>query len=289
MLSPAPLPFKTIMEFRALPRLSGFTLLQVSGLEAAAFLQAQTMNDVLALTTGKWHWNGWLNPKGRMIALFALFKAADEQFLVILPDFPAVELLPRLQRFVFRARVQLRVVDDLACAADIGVEPRQEAGQALDFSGDGGQRRLLLLPVASALLGDPDPEIDARWFAMDLAHGLPRLPQSQRELWTPQMLSLERLKAYSLKKGCYPGQEIVARTHYLGQAKRSLVRLSGSGLYAGGEILDASDQVLGSLVCASTDGSEGLAVLTASSGPMHSPNGHPIAQLPSLGGLDRPL
>ena len=289
MLSPAPLPFKTMMDFCSFPRLSGFTLLQVSGPEAAAFLQAQTMNDVLTLTTGQWQWNGWLNPKGRVIALFALLKAADEQFLAILPDFPAAELLPRLQRFVFRARVQLQVVADLACAVDIGVEPRQEAGQVLDFSGDGGQRRLLLLPVASPLLGDPDPETDARWYGMDLAHGLPRLPESQREAWTPQMLSLERLSAFSLKKGCYPGQEIVARTHYLGQAKRQLVRLAGTTLAAGSEILDDTGRPLGSLVCANAEGHEGLAVMAAADSALRLTNGSLVTRLKLQGGLQRPL
>ena len=67
------------------------------------------------------------------------------------------------------------------------------------------------------------PSLQARWFAHDLHAGLPRLPASQREQWTPQQLSLERLHAFSVKKGCYPGQEIVARTHFLGKAKRGLV------------------------------------------------------------------
>jgi hypothetical protein len=289
MLSLSPLPFKTMMDFCSFPRLSGFTLLQISGPEAAAFLQAQTMNDVLTLTTGQWQWNGWLNPKGRVIALFALLKAADEQFLAILPDFPAAELLPRLQRFVLRARVQLRVVADQACAADIGVKPSHEAGQALDFSGDGGQRQLLLLPVTSPLLDDPNLETDARWYAMDLAHGLPRLAESQREAWTPQMLSLERFTAFSLKKGCYPGQEIVARTHYLGQAKRQLVRLTGTALVAGREVLDDTGRALGSLVCANAEGNEGLAVMAAADSALRLTNGSPVTAMPMQGGLQRPL
>ena len=62
-----------------------------------------------------------------------------------------------------------------------------------------------------------------------MRHGLPRLPASQREQWTPQQLALDRLAAYSVKKGCYPGQEIVARTHFLGKAKRSLQCFSAGG------------------------------------------------------------
>ena len=60
------------------------------------------------------------------------------------------------------------------------------------------------------------------WIEQDLRHGLPRLPVSQREAWTPQMLSLQRLRAYSLSKGCYPGQEPVARLHYRGHPNRGL-------------------------------------------------------------------
>jgi hypothetical protein len=289
MLSPGPTPFKEMMETRALPRLAGFSILAVEGPESAAFLQAQTMNDVLALAPGQWQWNGWLNPKGRVIALFALLRTTDERFLAILPDFPAAELLPRLQRFVFRARVRLQVADDLACAADF--DPSQPPAPAtdLDCSGDGGFRRLRLLPAGSNSLSGADPETDARWYAQDLAHGLPRLPAAQVEAWTPQMLSLERLKAFSLRKGCYPGQEIVARTHYLGQAKRQLARLAGAGLQAGIEVRDNSGHGLGSLVCATADGCQGLAVLAGLAEPMYLPDGRQVSKLPLLGGLERPL
>ena len=294
MLSPGPMPFKFMlikspMETRALPRLSGFTLLEVDGPEAAAFLQAQTMNDVLALLPRQWHWNGCLNPKGRVIALFALLRTTEDRFLAILPDFPAAELLPRLQRFVFRTKVRLRAVDDWCCAADFDPSSSGSADPELDFSGDGGRRRLKLLPADSASLAAADPKTDARWFGQELAHGLPRLPVSQREAWTPQMLSLDRLKAFSLGKGCYPGQEIVARTHYLGQAKRRLARLAGTGLQPGLEVRDVSGQNLGSLVCTATDGHEGLAVLSASTGPWQLPDGRPVSELPILGGLGRPL
>src|SRR3546814_3526677 len=90
-------------------------------------------------------------------------------------------------------------------------------GFAFDFSGDGGARTLWAGP---GLASTDDLDARARWAAFDLAHGLPRLAESQIEKWTPQQLSLERLHAYSVKKGYYPGQEIVARTHFLGQAKR---------------------------------------------------------------------
>jgi folate-binding Fe-S cluster repair protein YgfZ len=75
------------------------------------------------------------------------------------------------------------------------------------------------------------------------------------------MLSLERLAAFSLRKGCYPGQEIVARTHYLGQAKRGLARLSGAALEAG-QAVEAGGAAVGTVVAANATGTRALAVVT---------------------------
>src|SRR5690606_29091774 len=86
----------------------------------------------------------------------------------------------------------------------------------LDLSSEAGPRTLRI----GGEPAPPDPAALARWTAADVAHGLPRLEASQAEKWTPQQLSLDRLRAYSVRKGCYPGQEIVARTHFLGKAKR---------------------------------------------------------------------
>ena len=294
MLSPTLFAFKTMMEHRTSPRLSGFTILAFSGPDAATFLQAQTMNDVPTLALGHWQWNGWLNPKGRVIALFALLRSAEDEFLAVLPDFPATELLPRLQRFVFRARVKLRVAEDWVCAADFGSLSADglsvdELGWTLDFNGEGGSRNLRLRRADSELLSVSEPDIDARWFEQDIAHGVPRLTGDQIEAWTPQMLSLDRLKAYSLRKGCYPGQEIVARTHYLGQAKRQLVRLHGAGLHAGREVHDDTGRSLGTVICASHAGSDGLAVMAITTDTAHVGEASPVTALPLLSGLQRPL
>lgn len=289
--------FKTNLPAASCPALSGFTVLEVRGVDAAAFLQAQAMNDVAALVPGQWQWNGWLTPKGRVVALFALLRTAPDRLLAVLPDFPAAELQQRLQRFVFRSKLGLRVATDLVAAVGpVVVLPApdraggsDEDGWALDFGGEDGARTLWLLPAGDPALSPPDDAVDRRWHAADLAHGLPRLPPEAVEAWTPQMLSLGRLSAFSLKKGCYPGQEIVARTHYLGQAKRVLVRLAGNGLNPGLAV-DGAAGAVGNLVCVGADGREGLAVLAADAadGPL-SIGGEPCRPLPLLGGLARPF
>src|SRR5690606_32836225 len=150
----------------------------------------------------------------------------------------------------------------------------------LDFTGAGGARTLRIGPEAAA----QDAGSAARWRACDLAHGLPRLDPAQREQWTPQQLSLDRLRAYSVKKGCYPGQEIVARTHFLGQAKRGLVRLQGAAVAGPGEVAagdGASNRPIGQVICASGDEALAVMPLDAGDGPF-SCDGQPCQRLPLL-------
>ena len=302
MLSPAPMPFKTIRRQGVLPRLRGFSVLDVSGPDSAAFLQAQTMNDVVQLAPGHWQWNGWLNPKGRVICLFALLRNPDDGFVAVLPDFPAAELQLLLQRYVFRSKVRLDPGSGLVATADLSSGTEVDAGGRdrvtgsrseglhLDLGGEGGPRAVLLLPGSSERIGEEVASVDAEWSRLDLAHGLPRLGPDQREGWTPQMLSLERLRAYSLKKGCYPGQEIVARTHYLGQAKRQLSRIEGLGLETGESVRDAAGTPIGMVVSVTPGRDQGLAVVPAGHSLAGARAGdHPVLSLRLLGGLERPV
>jgi folate-binding protein YgfZ len=299
MLSPASPPFKASRVEGGLRRLSGFSLLAASGPDSGAFLQAQLMNDVRKLDVGQWQWNGWLTPKGRVVCLFALWRRGEQDYVALLPDFPAAELQPLLQRFVFRSKLSLQVVEDYeiagaeASARVDGPAARdlvlaQAGGYCFDFGGDASERWLWVGPAGAQALPPAQAGFDDAWRAADLAHGLPRLEPGQREAWTPQMLSLQRLHAFSLSKGCYPGQEIVARTHYLGQSKRELVRLRGGGLVAGASVEDADGRVLGTVACAA--GEEALAVLQAdrTAGP-RLVGGVQTIEAPLLEGLQRPV
>ena len=244
--------------------LPGYRFITLEGRDAQVFAHAQFMNDVKSLGSGAWQWNGWLTPKGRVVALFALVKFDDEHLGLLLLDADPAAFADSLRRFVFRSKVIIEVRDDLHAVGSFSL-PSQASGHAiagdsrtgieLDLGGDGSPRTLHIADDE----GMADPESSARWTAIDLEHGLPRLSPSQAEQWTPQMLSLDRLQAFSVKKGCYPGQEIVARTHFLGQAKRGLVLFEADAPVAvGGDVRDG-ERVLGSVVSAA--GQLALAVL----------------------------
>jgi tRNA-modifying protein YgfZ len=217
-------------------RLSRFEGLGLLGRDALDFLQRQSMNDVGELdAVGRWHWNGLLSAKGRVLALFAALRVADDGVWLLLPDGDAAHWAATLQRLLFRSRVQVAPLAGLHATGVCGLPPpgasrnlavEIDGGWVLDMGSPGRERQLRIATHASEPAEAPAQITEDAWVAENLRHGLPRLPAEQRDRHTPQMLGLERLAAYSVKKGCYPGQEIVARTHFLGQAKRSLARLA---------------------------------------------------------------
>jgi folate-binding protein YgfZ len=265
-------------------------VLAIAGRDAMAFAQAQFMNDVAALADGRWQWNGWLTPKGRVIALFALLRLDAETLWLVLPDAEAPELAAKLQRYVFRSKVQL-TAPALACAGAFRAPLRATGNRfaagddgtvELDMGGAGGARRLVIGGEPAA----DDADVLVRWDADDLAHGLPRLRGDQVEAWTPQQLSLDRLAAFSVKKGCYPGQEIVARTHFLGQAKRGLALFHIDAPVSEGSAIESGDRGIGTLVAVRGDLALGVVPLEAPEGARHA-GGIPLTAQPLLAGLER--
>ena len=269
-------------------------ILSLEGPDAARFAHAQFMSDVAGLADGRWQWSGWLTPKGRVLALFALLRFDSRSLWLLLPDADPVQLREALQRFVFRSKVKLTVRDD-GHVTGAFAPPSHAAGPLIARTAScveldvGTSRQLRTLRIAEG----PAP-VNARaierWKAFDLHHGLPRLGASQADAWTPQQLSLDRLHAYSVKKGCYPGQEIVARTHFLGQAKRGLALFEAGGVVEAGSVVGDGDRPIGTVVSGAShgDGSLVLAVLPLEADSVHlEANGMALSPRPLLDGLAR--
>lgn len=277
--------------------LPGHGIVMLDGVDAAAFAQAQFMNDVAGLEPGRWQWNGWLTPKGRVIALFALLRVEAQVLWLVLPDADVDAFATDLKRFVFRSKVKVTVREDLAARGAFRL-PRTSRADALEAIGDGafeldfgapGAPRTLTIDAVTSEAGDEDAPV-AEWLRYDLEHGLPRLPASQATQWTPQQLSLARLAAFSVRKGCYPGQEIVARTHFLGKAKRGLVLLeSGSPLEVGAEVSDG-ETTLGPVISTASTADHHLALAVVAldrAQPASRAGGTPVREVPLRGGLER--
>ena len=227
--------------------IGGWQVLEVAGRDAAAFLQRQTMNDVAALTaSAQWQWSGLLSSKGRLQCLLIVQRRASaDSFWLVAADTPSASLQEQLSRYVFRDKLTLTRRDDLLAIARWGqvdepldgsnCDPIADRITNFEFPFGDGRRTLQIMSLddfeRAADHGglNFDADSDARWRLDDLRCGIPRLSPEQTDRWTPHMLALDRLDAFSLRKGCYPGQEIIARTHYLGRSKRRLQRFDLSG------------------------------------------------------------
>ncbi|KGM57705.1 hypothetical protein N799_00530 [Lysobacter arseniciresistens ZS79] len=247
----------------ALFALPDMHVVELAGRDAAAFAQAQFINDLNGLRPGQWHWSGWLTPKGRVVAIFALAKWSDERVWLLLPDLDPEALAAELRRFLFRSKVVISVRGEpvsgafaLPGVARGGTFAEHDDVVEFDLGTPESPR---CLRVGGTVAADDGAAV-ARWRLFDLEHGLPRLADGQFGQWTPQQLSLERLRGFSVKKGCYPGQEIVARTHFLGKAKRGLVLLESDGPVATGVDVRAGEVASGSVVAAATSDGRHLAL-----------------------------
>lgn len=271
--------------FRVLP---GFDVIACDGADAATFLQAQLASDVASLAPGAWQWSSWLSAQGRVLFLLLLLRTGADGYLALVAHGRGEELVQRLGRYVLRAKAGLarvplqasgRVADAHVAAAPVqaaGAATRVGAGWELDLGG-ARARQLRLGP-------DPAPAAaDAGWELADIEDGVPWIHPAVADRETPQALGLERLGAYSVRKGCYPGQEVVARTHFLGRSKRRLLHFQAGAaeVPAPGAALHAGDgSVAATVVAAIRLGPEvaGLAVVRDPTGAsLATPGGSPVA------------
>jgi tRNA-modifying protein YgfZ len=263
-------------------------LVEISGADAQAFAHAQFASDVAALTPGRWQWSAWLTAQGRTRRVFALLLAGHDLVLLWLPLGGAAAMRDGLARYVLRAKVRLAIREGWSLARIDPPDPGLADGVILPCSG-GYALAQPGLEARQAWLGPTTPTPDDAqaqnaWRLADIAARLPWLDSATEDRFVPQALELDRLGAVRFDKGCYPGQEIAARLHFLGNARQRLWRvvLTGSGSVAPGlAILKASTNAGVVLYAARTgsDRHEALAVVsdaTTDSSSLRSSDGHEI-------------
>jgi folate-binding protein YgfZ len=205
-------------------------VLSVRGSDATRFLQGQLSNDMDRLEHEPSLLAGYHNPQGRVIALLRVARAAPDEVRAILPRELAGPVAERLKRYVLRAKV--RITDDSASwhvrgiVAGVDGVPEALADEALRVKvGDAPARWIALAPRAAAAPISPLGEGRRAWALLDMAQGLPQVYARTSEAFVAQMLNLDRIGAIDFAKGCYTGQEVVARAHYRGRVKRRMQRL----------------------------------------------------------------
>ncbi|MCO6411141.1 MAG: folate-binding protein YgfZ [Thiogranum sp.] len=270
--------------------LSHYGLIAIHGEDAEAFLQGQLTNDIRRVDEQHSQLSGYCNPKGRLLAIFRIFRRGDSYYLC-LPGEMVEELIKRLRMFVLRSKVTIDDASDSfihlgVSGTDAELDLRAFTGTVPDtvhevFQND--EQLLIRVPGihpsfeiftntarATALwerLNVRSAPIGATaWQLLDIQAGIPMIYPATREAFVPQMTNLQLVDGVSFKKGCYPGQEIVARTQYLGKLKRRMykARVDSNHTPTPGEDIFADaepDQSAGQLVSAAPHPDGGFVVL----------------------------
>ncbi|HEV8690769.1 MAG TPA: folate-binding protein [Ideonella sp.] len=225
-------------------RLTDWGLIRAHGADAANFLQGQLTSDAAGLAPGQAALAGYCSAKGRLLASFVAWRCAEDEFLLAC----TAELLPatlkRLSMFVLRAKCKLSDASaELALWGLAGGEAAQWLGtrdpkvpwsvhapgtveQVLRLPDvNGTPRWLLTQPAGAAAPALPALEASA-WRALEVASGIVRIVGATVDKFVPQMVNFELVGGVNFKKGCYPGQEVVARSQYRGTLKRRTVLLA---------------------------------------------------------------
>ena len=243
--------------------LSQLGVIAFRGEEAATFLQGQLTNDLRALHADGAQWNGYCSPKGRLLGNFLMWRQGEDYCLQLSGDIlPGV--LKRLSMFILRAKVQGRDASDEsvrlvvagpqaadAVRAAMGGAPETamhsvatEAGLVVRVGAD--KFVLSIAPDRAAavwqvLRQSATPAGAPVWDWLRLSAGIPMIVAATQEQFVPQMVNLEAIGGVSFQKGCYPGQEIVARSQYLGKLKRRMFLAHVDAEAAPGDSLYSAD------------------------------------------------
>jgi folate-binding protein YgfZ len=239
--------------------LTHLALLGFVGDDARTFLHNQLTSDVNHLAADNAQYAAWCSPKGRMLASFVLFRR-DADYLALLSADLREFIQKRLQIYVLRSKVTIG--DRAADHEIIGISGPQAAGalqntgleapaaamgkaratDAADASVIRLDARRYIVVAASGAASRIWQELSAiaapagapAWQWLDVAAGIPRIAEATREAFVPQMANFDKIGGVSFHKGCYPGQEVVARAKYLGKVKRHLYRAHAAGPLAAG-------------------------------------------------------
>ena len=270
-------------------------LIAVAGEDAARFLHSQLTNDVEHLGPNEARLAGFCTPKGRLQATFLMWRDPEGTVWLQLPRAIQAPLQKRLSMFVMRSKAKLRdATDEDAVAAVIGAggaaaeaalraqalvlpetpmsSTHGEHGTVIRLSDAFGAPRYLWLTSSEqaqaalpALASTLALGGNGAWQLAAIHAGMPQVSAATQEQFVPQMINLELLGGVNFKKGCYPGQEIVARSQYLGKLKRrtSLATVDNAAARAGDEVFTSADpdQPCGMVVNAAPNGAGGADLL----------------------------
>ena len=263
-------------------KIPGLDVILVKGGDAAAFLQGQITNDINLLDKDRAIYAGYCNPKGRLIALFLMIKVQDNYFLFFF-FFISDEIRKKLSMFILRSQVTIEksecsyfyfyvithaekafknIREDAPFPTKLMEtvqHPNEQNTTGLlsitKLPGENGRFLVLgedetIEMICREIFQNDEIPNEISWNASDIEAKIPNIFSETQGKFIPQSLNLDLIDAISFKKGCYTGQEIVARTHYLGKVKRRMYQanLESDEVIKYGEEIYLNNEIVGHIV-----------------------------------------
>ena len=236
-------------------KLPFFGVAEVSGADAAEFLHSQLSNHILDLQPGEACFANYNSPRGRVLANMLVLRRADRFLLVMAADLLEATI-KRLRMFVLRSKTVLHTDSAWQVYGQSGADTGVDAA-ALKFAAEEDDNGLITLVLAGgnrmvlspAPLPDADhPAAAEAWQAAEILQGRPWISQPTVESCVAQMLNQHLLGGVHFKKGCYPGQEIIARAQYRGQVRRGMAVCCSAQPVAVGSKVEADGEEVGIVI-----------------------------------------
>ena len=311
--TPAAGPLAAARDSAVVCELSPLSVLAISGPDAGTFLQGQLSSDVIALADDAAQFTSFNSPKGRMLANFVLWRESANDFRALLPGDLAAAVQKRLTMFVLRSKVTLADISQSSARFGIGGPNATEALRAAFGTAPGtfavvrvdgstllglpGPRFVLTAPIGSAvaigarLAREAVPAPFTVWQWLTIRAGIPVVTAPVQDQLIAQSANWDVLGGVNFRKGCYTGQEIIARMQYLGRQKERLFAFHSDAAAAPGQRVFGAgfgDQACGVVVNAAPapeGGSDLLAVVQVAAANVGSlrleaPDGPLLAPLP---------
>ena len=251
--------------------LKEFSILEVKGEDAEAFLHGQFTNHIKNLGSA-FRLAAYCQPQGRILALMRVFKKEDSYYLVMSCDL-VDGFIKRLSMFILRSKVAIKLRDDLTVYGLIGTQGDLPAVDEIVLQGEvvlarvadwGNQQRAMAIGSKTLLASQyPKAGDSARWFESEIETGTPWIFAKTKEAFIPQWINLEKIGGLVFDKGCYPGQEIISRVQHIGSTPRRMTIVKADSNVA----LSANDDVFfdgeacGNVVMSVTNGNETKALV----------------------------
>ena len=225
--------------------LKNSTILQAEGADAATFLQGQFSQDVNKLSDKTACFAGLSNPKGRLIVTVYIYKKTDNIFWLVIPTSMLSETQKQLTKYVMRSKVKFSLAEDLYLYG-LWNKSQENLSKFEDTFKLAEHAKLSIGISKNKIMSESDDE--AAWSLQKILNVIPEVNPQTQEHFVAQMLNMDVLNGISFNKGCYTGQEIIARMQHLGRIKRRTVLIKSLNKLVPGEKIKYKDSSFGEVI-----------------------------------------